>query len=145
MTRPVLLLIAAALGACSTSAPRVINRVPIVLTTPANPSSDEIGGMIVPVTFEGRDGALAVDTGSALTFLYTGKNSPPYTPRAGALTIGTQTLELPGRSFESSDKTGARIVGVLGAEFLLGATTEFDPAALTITRFESTPPPDTRG
>lgn len=99
--------------------------------------------MVVPVTFEGRAGALAIDTGSALTFLYTGKDSAEYTPRAGTVTIGSETLELPGRNFEASDETGAHIVGVLGAEFLLDATTEFDPVALTITRFEAAP--DTRG
>jgi len=134
-----------ALSACAAPSPRIINRVPIVLTTPAEPGSDEIGGMVVPVTFEGREAALAIDTGSALTFLYTGKNAAQYTPRAGRVTIGSETFELPGRSFEADDETGAHIVGVLGAEFFLNETTEFDPQALTITRFEPTPPPDTRG
>lgn len=101
--------------------------------------------MIVPVRFEGREGALAIDTGSALTFLYTGKGSAKYTPRAGTVTIGSQTFDLPGRNFEAGDETGAHIVGVLGAEFLLDATTEFDPVALTITRFEAGAAPDTRG
>lgn len=138
-------LVSAACGCASRPGPRVVNRVPIVLTTPAEPGSGEIGGMIVPVTFEGRNAALAVDTGSALTFLYTGKNSAAYTPHAGTVIIGSETLDLPGRSFEASDETGAGIVGVLGAEFLLGATTEFDPVALALTRFEASPAPDTGG
>ncbi len=143
MIRPALSVAAAFLAGCSAAAPRVIDRVPIILTTPAEPGSGEIGGMVVPVTFEGRACALAIDTGSALTFLYSGRNAAEYTPRAGTVTLGKETLELPGRAFDPSDETGAGIVGVLGAEFLLDATTEFDPAALTITRFDR--PPDTRG
>lgn len=145
LARQLSLISLAILSACSTSIPQVLDRVPIALTTHPEPGSDEIGGMIVPVIFEGREAALAIDTGSALTFLYTGKDSATFTPHAGTVGIGARKLDLPGRNFEASDETASRIVGVLGAEFLLDTTTEFDPVGLTITRFAADARPDTRG
>lgn len=133
------------LGACSGPGPRVKNVVPIVLTTSPEIGSDEIGGMIVPVISDGHSASLAIDTGSSLTFLYTGRDSAPYTPGAGRVTIGHESFDLPGRNFEAEDETGAHIVGVLGAEFLLDATTEFDPGRMLITRYKSGSVPDTRG
>ncbi len=141
----VVLACSAAGAGCGAGGARQINRVPIVLTTPPAAGSDEIGGMIVPVRFEGRDAALAIDTGSALTFLYTGRGSAEFTARAGAVQLGRESLDLPGRSFEADDETGADIVGVLGADFLLGTTTEFDPCALEITRFEVGASPSVEG
>lgn len=143
--RPALLLGNVALTACSGPGPRVNNVVPIVLTTTPEAGSDEIGGMIVPVVSDGNTASLAIDTGSSLTFLYTGRDSAPYTPSAGRVTIGHESFDLPGRNFEAEDETGAHIVGVLGAEFLLDATTEFDPRRMTITRYKSGSVPDTRG
>lgn len=143
--RPTLLLGPVVLTACSGPDPRVNTVVPIVLTTAPEEGSDEIGGMIVPVIFDGHSASLAIDTGSSLTFLYTGRGSAPYTPNAGRVTIGHESFDLPGRNFEAEDETGAHIVGVLGAEFLLDATTEFDPRRMIITRYKSGSVPDTRG
>lgn len=143
--RTALLLGTVVLTACSGPGLRVNNVVPIVLTTTPETGSDEIGGMIVPVIFDGHRASLAIDTGSSLTFLYTGRDSAPYTPSAGRVTIGHESFDLPGRSFEAEDETGAHIVGVLGAEFLLDATTEFDPGRMLITRYKSGSVPDTQG
>lgn len=140
-----LAIASAVLAACSGPCPRATNVVPIVLTTESEAGSEEIGGMIVPVTFEGKGASLAIDTGSSLTFLYTGKDSAAYTPRAGCVTIGQESFDLPGRNLEAEDETGAHIVGVLGAEFLLEATTEFDPRRKRITRYADGSAPNTRG
>lgn len=143
--RAVLPLSSVVLAACTGPGPSVNNFVPILLTTTPEAGSDEIGGMIVPVTFEGQDASLAIDTGSSLTFLYTGKGSAAYTPRAGRVTIGRESFDLPGRNLEAEDETGAHIVGVLGAEFMLDATTEFDPRQMRITRYAEGSTPDTYG
>jgi len=132
----ILAVLMLAITSCATVAPGVIDRVPIALTTPGEAGSDEIGGMTVPVRFGGRDAALAIDTGSALTFLSTGEGSPEYTPRAGLVTLGGRAVELPGRNFAPDDETGAGIIGVLGAEFFLESQTEFDPARMMITRYQ---------
>lgn len=130
------------------SAPCAVNRTPIILTTPAGPGSEEIGGMTVLARRDGTTGALAIDTGSSLTFLYLGKSGPEYIPLAGHVTIGCEHFDLPGRNFEADppepgESRPAPIIGVLGADFLTTALTDFDPANLTITRYHEGSPPDT--
>ncbi|MCC6428987.1 MAG: hypothetical protein IT435_19475 [Phycisphaerales bacterium] len=139
---------------CSTShhsrpseQPCAVNRVPIVLTTPAEPETGEIGGMVVPVERDGRLGSLAIDTGSALTFLYLGRDGAEYIPLAGRIRIGCEMLDLPGRNFEADppepgERPAPPIIGVLGADFLIDALTDFDPVRQTITRYNQGKPVD---
>ncbi|MCG3128581.1 MAG: hypothetical protein CHACPFDD_03470 [Phycisphaerae bacterium] len=112
-----------------------INRVPIIFTTPGDPASGEIGGMVLPVVHEGRVRYLAVDTGSALTFLYLGRHGPEFLPRAGTVRIGCERLPLPGRAFDADDETGIGIIGVLGADYFVTVPCRFDPAGGLVTRF----------
>ncbi len=127
-------------GGCEVSAVR------LTLTTRPEPGSGEIGGMVVPVDRHGAPGWLAIDTGSALTFLYLGRDGERYVPVAGEVRLGCETLELPGRNLAADDEIstdaedpGLReitpIVGVLGASFFIGAVTDFDPANRSITRY----------
>lgn len=124
--------------------PCAVNVVPITWTTPGDERTGELGGMTVPVELDGRMAWLAIDTGSALTFLHLGEDGPEYEPYAGTVRIGCETLELPGRGglpVEDPD-----IVGVLGATFFTDVPSVFDPVSATITRHREggLPPPDPR-
>lgn len=90
--------------------------------------------MAVPVTYRGQLRYLAVDTGSALTFLYLGEDEPEYIENAGTVQIGSETIVLPGRRLEADDETGLGIVGVLGANFFTQVPAAFDPVQGTISR-----------
>lgn len=121
------------------------NVVPLVFTEIAEhgwrePESGEYGGIAVPAMHRVEGGAwqvgyLAMDTGSALTFLYLGRDGERYVERAGTVRIGCETLELPGRNFEEDDDRGIGIIGVLGADYLLDAPAVFDPRDGLITRY----------
>lgn len=139
--RPVIALLLV-LSGCASVNPCEINRVPIEFTTPGD-RTGVLGGMVVPIEYNSRPATLAIDTGSALTFLYLGRDGPRFRPDAGSVHIGCETLRLPGRNLEAEDETGAGIVGVLGADFFLSTTTLFDPGAPAITRYHagaSSPP-----
>lgn len=112
-----------------------VNRVQLLWTTPGDAATGELGGMLVPVEHEGRSAFLAIDTGSGLTFLYLGVDGPEYVPEVGTVTIGCETLTLPGRGAGAGAQEDEDIVGVLGADFFLSLTCDFDPAAGTITRY----------
>jgi hypothetical protein len=116
----------------SDAGPCTVNSVPIEIdASAADVASGEIGGMKIPVTFEGRAGWLGVDTGSALTFLYLGRDGPEYVENAGTVQLGCESLALPGRNFEDEDPS---IVGVLGADVIIGTPSVFDPIARVFAR-----------
>jgi hypothetical protein len=124
--------------------PCVVSTIPIAIDTrKADRESGEIGGMKVPVVFEGREGFLAIDTGSALTFLYLGNDGPEYVEHAGTVELGCERVPLPGRNFEDEDPS---IVGVLGADVMITVPSAFDPIAATFTRhLDGTRPDGTEG
>jgi hypothetical protein len=99
----------------------------------ADTEHGELGGMMVPVQYEGALAYLAVDTGSALTFLYLGDDGPDYVREAGVVQLGCESLTLPGRGF-SSDDTRYPIVGVFGADLFITQHGELDLEARTLTR-----------
>ncbi len=124
------------------------NVVPLVFTEIAEhawrePESGEYGGLAIPVSWQdpsspdqpARVAYLGMDTGSALTFLYLGRDGPRYLKHAGAITIGRESFDLPGRNFEEDDDRGIGIVGVLGADYLLDVPSIFDPERGLITRY----------
>lgn len=132
----------------SPEASRDVNVVPLIFTEIAahgwrEPESGEYGGVAMAAVLvrgpAGRDvgqvGYLAMDTGSALTFLYLGRDGERYVERAGTVRIGCETIDLPGRNFEKDNDRGIGIIGVLGADFLLDAPSVFDPREGLITRY----------
>lgn len=89
-----------------------------------------------PVEHEGRSAALFLDTGSALTFLYLGADGPAFVERAGSIDTGCETVEVAGRAFASDgDVEGLPVVGILGADYLLGGTSALDLAGETLARW----------
>lgn len=135
--------LALAVSGCAAAPTPRISRVPVAFTTPGDADAGILGGMVVPVAYQGRVGYLAIDTGSALTFLYLGEDGPEYKPRAGRVRIGAETLTLPGRNFDADDETEIGIVGVLGADYFVDRPCVFEPAGARITRFPdpAAPPP----
>jgi hypothetical protein len=137
------------------------NVVPLVFTEIAEhgwreagdeEGSGEWGGVVVAAAWEngsgpqrdhkqwrawdGRSvGYLAMDTGSALTFLYLGREGARYVEYAGRVRIGREVFDLPGRNFQEDDDRGIGIVGVLGADYLLDVPSVFDPRSGLITRY----------
>ena len=122
-----------------------VNAVPLVFTEIAGhgwraPESGEFGGVAIPVAHRASDGAwrvgyLAMDTGSALTFLHLGRDGARYVEHAGEVRIGGETFRLPGRNFDEDEDRGIGIIGVLGADYLLGVPSVFDARHGLITRY----------
>jgi hypothetical protein len=108
-----------------------VNDVPLRLDL------DDDGSITVLVEHEGQDALLALDTGSALSFLYLGADGPDYIPEAGSVVLGCETLSLPGRGFaaEVAPRSGLPIVGVMGASFFVERVAELDFAGERIVRF----------
>lgn len=119
------------LASCSATSPNV---VPLEFTTPADRASGELGGMVVPIEIDGRPAKLAIDTGSARTFLYLHGDAPQWIEEHALVRIGDEELMLPGRNLGDDVETDDDIAGVLGADFFLARPTTFDPSAGTITR-----------
>lgn len=128
------LSIFAPLLGCRASLPNV-NCVPFAVTNHHESDPEQIGGMVVPVLYKDRVRYLAVDTGSALTFLYLGRAGPEFRPRSGRVRIGAEWLTLPGRGLDPDDDTRIGIVGVLGADYFCTTPTLLDPSHGVITRF----------
>jgi hypothetical protein len=106
---------------------------------------DDEGSIAIEVEHEGERALLAIDTGSALTFLYLGEDGPEYIPDAGTVRIGCETLDIPGRNFEGeiAPYSGLAIVGVLGADFFVTQDSELDFGARRVRRFaEGAAPPE---
>lgn len=108
--------------------------MPLEFTTPGDRASGELGGMTVPIEIDGRPAKLAIDTGSARTFLYLHGETPQWIDEHALVRIGGEDLMLPGRNLGAAVDTDDGIAGVLGADFFLARPTTFDPAAGTITR-----------
>lgn len=108
-------------SACTT------NVVPLVLTFRSDGLPD---AQLVPVVFGGVAGYFAIDTGSGLTFVY-GKTDA--TPKYD-VTIGCETLRVLRRDFPPEAHEGKPILGVLGADFFLKVTTDFDYPGKRIVR-----------
>lgn len=85
--------------------------------------------------------ALQLDTGSALTFIFTGAGQPDYQPSFAELQVGCQTVTAAGRGYDAPDDTigGLRVVGLMGMEFLLEQPTVLDVQARLLTRHVSFP------
>lgn len=127
-------------GCASHASKHEFSRVPIVFTT-AGDASGVIGGMAAPVAYDGRVSYLAIDTGSALSFLYLGESGPEYRPRVGRVRIGDEVLMLPGRGLAAADETAIGIIGVLGADYFVQKPCLFEPALARITRYPDGLPP----
>lgn len=96
----------------------------------------------VAVEREGSTAALQLDTGSGLTFLYTGSAGPSYTPNAGTLEIGCEVMSVAGRGFDLPGTrigAGLEVIGLLGMDFLLDKPSLFEPELRALTRFSSFP------
>ncbi len=72
--------------------------------------------------------ALQLDTGSALTFVFTGAGTPDFTPNAAGLLLGCEVLQLPGRGYAAPNTqvAGLDVIGLLGMEYLLARPTRLD-------------------
>jgi hypothetical protein len=99
----------------------------------------------VPIEHEGTDAALFFDTGSALSFFALGVDGPRYVPHAGDVALGCDTVPMAGRAFDSFGMTGAlELVGILGADYLLGGVSEIDTAGAKLVRRAGALPPEQR-
>lgn len=90
----------------------------------------------VPVTFEGEEALFFIDTGSSLTFLELGPDDPDFVEDAATIQIGCETLTIPGRGGLAplQDAFGKKVIGFLGADFLIERTALLDVANETLTR-----------
>jgi hypothetical protein len=84
---------------------------------------------LVPVRTRKGEGWLAIDTGSARTFVY-GPTSLTTQP----ITVGCEQLDVISRDFEAEDFGGKPILGVLGADFFLEHDSDFDYPGRKIVR-----------
>jgi hypothetical protein len=74
------------------------------------------------VEVDGVAAWLALDTGSAGTFLYRKPGDPPYVAEAGTVRLGAKTVQLPGYGAEGIGPEmflGKPILGILGVDFFL--------------------------
>lgn len=115
------------------------NVVPFVLEY----GPDVVDTQLVGVKTATEEGWLALDTGSAFTFVY-GKDDAA---RKYEVTIGCETLKVMRRNFERDEVLGKPILGVLGADFLRTALSELDYPGKKIVRHldTSSTPQDTSG
>lgn len=112
------------------------NVVPLTVTY----SGGRISDQVVPVRAGEEEGWLAIDTGSALTFLY-GPDSLVKTP----IVVGCETIEVITRDFPRERFQGKPIVGVMGADFFTSKTTDFDYPGGRIVRHTKDAPAGTEG
>lgn len=112
------ILTAALLTACQAPPAPDFNEAPLILSY----SEGVADSQVIPVTVNGAAAWLALDTGSAHTFLFRQDDDPEWVEDAGEVRIGARTLRLPGygaagigvEMFE-----GKPILGILGADFFL--------------------------
>lgn len=89
-----------------------------------------------PVDLEDESAALFLDTGSAVTFLYLGADGPKFVEDAGSVDTGCETLSVAGRAFaRDREVEGLPVAGILGADYLLDATSALDLAGETLVRW----------
>jgi len=106
------------LAACQAPPARVLNEAPLILSH----SEGVADSQVIPVTVNGAEAWLALDTGSAHTFLYRGPDDPEWVENAGTVRIGSRTLQLPGYGDEGIGVEmfqGKPILGILGVDFFL--------------------------
>jgi hypothetical protein len=113
-----------------------INVVPLTLTYADGVADSQL----VPVRVGAEEGWLAIDTGSALTFLY-GPDSLEKRP----IEIGCETLPVITRDFPRESHGGRPILGVMGADFFVTKTTDVDYPGGRIVRYANDVPVDTTG
>ncbi len=91
--------------------------------------------------FDGQSVALQLDTGSGLTFIFTGSQTPDYTPNVGDLVLGCETIPVAGRGFDAPGNSvaGYQVVGLVGMDFLLRQPSLLEVEQRRLTRFESFP------
>lgn len=90
----------------------------------------------VPVTLDGEDVLFFIDTGSSLTFVELGPDDPDFVEDAASIQIGCETLSIPGRGGLAplGDAFGKKVVGFLGADFLIEQSALLDVPNETLTR-----------
>lgn len=106
------------LAGCQAPPAAAYNEAPLILTFADGVADSQV----VPVELNGAAAWLALDTGSAGTFLFRGPDDPPYVAHAGTVRIGSAVLHLPGYGAEGIGPEmfeGKPIVGILGADFFL--------------------------
>jgi hypothetical protein len=89
----------------------------------------------VPVDRQGEAVALLFDTGSALSFFFLGQRGPTYVEHSGDVGLGCDIVPMAGRNFDLDEPVnGLSVVGILGADYLLGGVSQIDTATATLTR-----------
>jgi hypothetical protein len=74
----------------------------------------------IPITKDGQEAWLALDTGSPLTFLFSDPSGPEFVDDAGGIQVGCETWEVPGYRQDAIGVEmleGKPILGVLGIDF----------------------------
>jgi hypothetical protein len=106
------------LTGCQAAPAPAFNEAPLILTFADGVADSQV----IPVEVNGTAAWLALDTGSAHTFLFRGQDDPEYVAEAGTVRIGTQTLTLPGYGAAGIGVEmfqGKPILGILGVDFFL--------------------------
>jgi hypothetical protein len=109
------------------------NTVPLEITF----AKGIVDGQLVPAKSGGTDGWLAIDTGSAHTFLY------GTAPKEKPVTIGCETFSVDSYDFSDDPYDGKPILGVLGADFFTTRSVDFDYPGRKIVRHKQGVPPNT--
>jgi len=95
----------------------------------------------VEVIHEDEPKALQLDTGSSLTFLFTGAGQPDHEPNIATIQIGCEEIWVDGRGYDANDPpiAGLPVVGLLGMDYLLEKPSLLDVEARLLTRHDSFP------
>ncbi|MGE0784726.1 MAG: hypothetical protein AB7S26_03485 [Sandaracinaceae bacterium] len=103
-----------------------VNEVSLTLTISAGGFADD---QLVPITYRGEEGYLAIDTGSPLTFVFGDPDGPTYVDDAGEVEIGCERFGVPAVTLEAIGREPFRdryVLGILGLDFFASAPSELD-------------------
>lgn len=118
-----------AAGSCATNAVNMIVR-----------PYDDTERYYVEVLYQEERAALQLDTGSGLTFLYTGTGSTPYVPDYGTITVGCEDVTVAGRAYDRTDSiNGLDVIGLMGMEYLTQRPALLDVKERLLVRFNVFP------
>lgn len=120
------------------------NEVPLTVTF-----TDEgfVDAQVVPVTFDGVEGWLALDTGAGITFVFGEEGDPEYVEHVGDAQVGCETVPMALLTLEAIGVEmfqGKPILGILGLDFFTARPAEVDYPGGKVVRYVSEAP-DTRG
>jgi hypothetical protein len=95
----------------------------------------------VPVERAGEAALLMLDTGSSLSFVFTGAGQPDYQANHTQLRVGCLEVWVAGRGFDpfEADLNGVPIIGLMGMDWLLSAPSLLDVEGRTLQRLEALP------